>query len=99
MVEQEWIEFGWRSWDGIQLAKDRTEWTYFVRALCATRSGKDSWNKINEINKRSTDHGVKKKNKTKAKVKPKQLSMAANWPSEMVVRMRDVLVTPGWSFF
>ena len=28
--------------------------------------------------------------------RPKQLSMAANWPGEMVVRMRDVLATPGW---
>ena len=26
----------------------------------------------------------------------KQLSMAANCPGEMVVRMRDVLATPGW---
>ena len=27
--------------------------------------------------------------------RPKQLSMAANWPGEMFVRMGDVLATPG----
>ena len=26
----------------------------------------------------------------------KELTMAANLPDEMVVRMRDVLATPGW---
>ena len=41
MVEKERIEFGCRSWAGIQLAKDRTEWRSFVRALCATGRGKD----------------------------------------------------------
>ena len=25
-----------------------------------------------------------------------RMSMAANWPGEMVVRMRDVFATPGW---
>ena len=29
-------------------------------------------------------------------VRPKQLCIAANWPGEMVVRMCDVLATPGW---
>ena len=28
--------------------------------------------------------------------RPKQLPMAATWPGEMVVRMRDLLATPGW---
>ena len=30
---------------------------------------------------------------------PYQLSMAANCPGELVVRMRDVLTTPDWFHF
>ena len=41
MVEKERIEFGWSSWADVQLAKDRTEWRSFVRALCATGRGTD----------------------------------------------------------